>query len=102
MLFRSDLSPANLRAHRLDPRGRALRADVRLRKHPQARRTLRSPAESPQAARARHCHYVLKFPNKDFINIQCYKYSKHMNTPDHLKVMIAPKKFNDHYLEAKK
>ena len=47
-------------------------------------------------------HYVLKFPNKDFINIQCYKYSKHMNTPDHLKVMIAPKKFNDHYLEAKK
>jgi hypothetical protein len=47
-------------------------------------------------------HYVFEFSNKDFINIQCYDYSKHLNWTDHLKVMIASKKFNDHYLEAKK
>ena len=46
-------------------------------------------------------HYVLEFPNKDFINVQCYKYSKHMNVTDHLKVMIAIKRFQDHYLEVK-
>ena len=46
-------------------------------------------------------HYALEFPNEDFINVQCYKYSKHMDTTDHLKVMIATKKFQDHYLEVK-
>ena len=46
-------------------------------------------------------HYALEFPNGDFINVQCYKYSKHMDTTDHLKVMMAKKKFQDHYLEVK-
>ena len=46
-------------------------------------------------------HYALQFPNKDFINVQCYKYSKHMNATDHLKVMMGIKRFQDHYLEVK-
>ena len=46
-------------------------------------------------------HSVLEFPNGDFVNIQCYKYSKNMNLTDHLKVMIGLKKLNDHYLEVK-
>jgi len=49
---------------------------------------------------------ALIFENGDIINIQCYEFSKPYknkhNYVDNLKVMIVPKKFDDHYQEAYK
>ena len=49
---------------------------------------------------------ALFFENGNFINIQCYEFSKSYkdknNYVDNLKVMIVPKKFDDHYNEAYK
>ena len=48
-------------------------------------------------------HYKLEFPNGDIITVQCYEFSdsfeKKHNYVESLKVMIVPKKVNDHYLE---
>ena len=48
-------------------------------------------------------HYRLEFPNGDIITVQCYEFSdsfeKKHNYVESLKVMIVPKKVNDHYLE---
>ena len=48
-------------------------------------------------------HYRLEFPNGDIIAVQCYEFSdsfeKKHNYVESLKVMIVPKKVNDHYLE---
>ena len=48
-------------------------------------------------------HYRLEFQNGDLITVQCYEFSenykKKHNYIDNLKVMIVPKKVNDHYLE---
>ena len=46
-------------------------------------------------------HKFFEFKNGDFINIQCYQYSKEYNSIDHLKVVIGTKVFDDHYAEVK-
>ena len=49
---------------------------------------------------------ALVFENGNLINIQCYEFSKSYknknNYVDNLKVMIVPKKFDDHYHEVYK